>query len=279
MASPLAKTGTAGTAVLGMAVLAGACAASANAQGFPRNAAGKPDFTGVWQALNEAHWNLEDHSAEAGPVLALGAAGATPPGYGYVEGGTIPYLPAARAQRDENYVHRLERDPEIKCYLPGVPRATYMPQPFQILQSDTDILIVYQYAGAIRHVFMDGRTEAPVDAWMGWSNGRFDGDTLVIEVTGQNGQTWLDRAGNFGSAEMRVTERYTPRGPDHIWYEATIEDPTVYSRPWKISMPLYRRLEPQAQILEFKCEEFVEELLYGHLRKRGVEESSDDATD
>jgi len=279
VALPLEKTGSAGLTVLGAAVLAVAGVATANAQDFPRNAAGKPDFTGVWQALNEAHWNLEDHSAAAGAVLELGAAGATPPGYGYVEGGTIPYLLAARAQRDDNYVHRLERDPEIKCYLPGVPRATYMPQPFQILQSDSDILIAYQYAGAHRHVFMENHTEAPADTWMGWSNGRFDGDTLIIEVTSQNGETWLDRAGNFGSANMRVTERYTPRGPNHLWYEATIEDPTVYSRPWKISMPLYRRMEPHAQILEFKCEEFVEDLMYGHLRKRSVEESSDDAND
>jgi hypothetical protein len=272
MRDNVARSTSAFVSVLGVAVLGAAAfsAAGVDAQEFPRNAAGKPDFTGVWQALNAAHWNLEDHSAAAGPALAMGAAGAAPPGYGYVEGGTIPYLPAALAQRDENFASRLELDPEIKCYLPGVPRGTYMPQPFQILQSDGDLLVVYQFAGAVRNIYMSDHMEAPVDTWMGWSNGHWDGDTLVVEVASQNGQTWLDRAGNFGSAGMRVTERYAPRGPNHIWYEATIEDPSVYARPWKIAMPLYRRIEPDAQILEFKCEEFVEDLMYGHLSKQAA---------
>jgi hypothetical protein len=232
-----------------------------------RTAAGKPDVGGVWQAMGAANWNVEDHAATFGPVAALGAAGAVPPGFGAVQG-KIPYLPAALAQRDENYKNRLTADPEVKCFLPGVPRATYMPQPFQILQTDGDILIAYQYASGVRTVFMKDHGEAPVDSWMGWSNGHWEGDVLVVDVTGQIGQSWLDRAGNFASASLHVVERYIPRGPDHLWYEATLEDPAVFSRPWTISLPLYRHVEPNARILEFKCEEFAEEVLYGDLRKK-----------
>ena len=234
---------------------------------LPRTASGKPDLNGVWQAANAAHWNLEDHAAAQGPVAALGGAGAVTPGVGVVEGATIPYLPAAAKQRDENFRNRLTADPEVKCYFPGVPRATYMPHPFQIVQTDGDILIAHQYAGASRTIYMNDHIEAPVDGWMGWSNGRWEGDTLVVEVTGQNGQTWFDRAGNFGSATLHVIERYTPQGPNHLWYEATIDDPNVFSRPWTIRMPLYRRVEPNAQLLEFKCVEFAEEVMYEHLRK------------
>ena len=265
------------TARVFIALAAAACslAGAAQAQSAPkpivakRTAAGKPDISGVWEALSAAYWNLEDHAATFGPVAALGAQGAVPPGVGVVKG-RIPYLPAALAQRDANYKNRLAADPEVKCFLPGVPRATYMPQPFQILETDTDILIAYQYASGVRTIFMKEHGEAPVDSWMGWSNGHWDGDVLVVDVTGQIGQSWLDRAGNFATASLHVVERYIPQGPDHIWYEATLEDPAVYSAPWTISLPLYRHVEPNAQLLEFKCEEFAEEVLYGHLRKQGV---------
>ncbi len=272
-----APKGAAAAAVWIFLALAGAGGSSAPAAAaepapapltqFPRMADGKPDMSGVWQALNTANWSLEPHAAAAGVVPSLGAEGAVPPGVGVVEGGTIPYLPAAAKQRDENFAHRATEDPELKCYRPGVPRATYMPQPFQILESDSDIMIVYQYAGVARTIYMNKHIDAPVDSWMGWSNGHWEGDTLVVEVTGQNGMTWLDRAGDFGSENMRVTERYTPLGPNHLLYEATIEDPTVFSRPWKIRMPLYRRIEANARLLEFKCPEFAEELLYSKLRK------------
>ena len=200
-------------------------------------------------------------------MLALGAVGAVPPGLGVVEGGTIPYLPDAAKTKKDNQEYWLERDPEIKCYLPGVPRATYMPYPFEILQSPTALFIAYEYAGATRNIYLKNPGRAPVDSWMGQSVGRWDGDTLIIDVTGQNDQTWLDRAGNFHSDALHVVERYTRTSPDAMRYDATIEDPKVFSRPWRISMPLYRRLEPNAQLLDFKCVEFVEELLYGRLRK------------
>ena len=238
---------------------------------LPRMPDGQPDLSGVWQALNTANWNLEPHVSDYPVLLELGAQMAVPPGPGVVEGGSIPYLPQALAERDRRFANRLEEDPEGKCYLGGVPRSTYLPYPFQILQNERDILILYQYATGTRRLFVGGRDEAPLDSWMGWSNARWDGDTLVVEVTGFNGLTWLDRAGNHASASAKVTERYTPLGPNHLQYEATIEDPTVYSRPWTIRMPLYRTVDEDFRLLEFKCEPFAEDRIYGHLRKPGTE--------
>lgn len=234
---------------------------------FSRMPDGKPNLTGIWQAMNTANWNLEPHDSDYGPLDVLGGQFAIPPGLGVVDGGEIPYLPEARAMRDENFANRLERDPEIKCYRGGIPRSVYMPYPFQIIQSPGTMVMVYQFTGALRQIFMNGTREAPIDTWMGWSNGHWEGDTLVIEVTGQNGQSWLDRAGNFGTYAMKVVERYTPMGPNHMQYEATIEDPNVFSRPWTIRMPLYRRMEPDFRMLEYKCVPFSEEVIYGDLRR------------
>jgi hypothetical protein len=248
----------------------------------PRLPDGRPDLNGIWEALGEANYDLEAHAARpamavrAGPygpvpaaaVLALGAVGAVPPGLGVVDGGSIPYLPDALKQKQDNQAHWLERDPEIKCYLPGVPRATYMPYPFQILQSANALFFAYEYDGATRNVYLKDPGPAPVDSWMGQSVGRWDSDTLVLDVKGFNDQSWLDRAGNFHSDALHVVERYTRIAADVISYEATIEDPKVFTRPWRISMPLYRRLEKDAQLMDFKCVEFVEELLYGRWRKK-----------
>lgn len=244
--------------------------AQSSAADIPRTADGRPDLSGIWQVLNSANWNLELHTASQGAVETLGAIGAVAPGLGVVVGGQIPYLPEAAAQRDENFRNRRTEDPEAKCFRPGLPRATYMPYPFQIFHTDSDIFVAYQYAGAVRTIFLQERVDIPVESWMGWSNGRWEGDTLVVEVTALNGQTWLDRAGNFASSNLRVVERFTPVGPSHIRYEATLEDPNVYSEPWTISMPLYRRIEPNMRLLEFKCVPFAEELMYGHLRKPGT---------
>jgi hypothetical protein len=237
----------------------------------PRTADGKPNLNGIWQAMNNANWDLEGHAAGMPPkeVLAvLGAQFATPPDIGVVEGGAIPYLPAALQKKKENLANRVKNDPEVKCYMPGVPRATYMPYPFQIVQSAQNIMFVYEYAGAVRVVNMGAATKAPADSWMGWSNGKWDGESLVIDVTSQVEDTWFDRAGDYHSDALHVTERYTPRSADTLMYEATIEDPKTFSRPWKISMPLYRHVEKNAQLMEFKCVEFAEEVLYGHLRKQ-----------
>ncbi len=205
------------------------------------------------------------------PLLALGAVGAVPGGMGVVEGGKIPYSPEAAKQRDENRANWLERDPEVKCYLPGVPRATYMPFPFQIFQNEGSVFIAYEFAGAVRDIYMHDVGPAETDSWMGQSVGRWEGDTLVVEVTGFNDQTWFDRSGTHHSNQLRVVERYTLASPHHIRYEAEIEDPEVFTRPWKISLPLYRRMEEGARLMDFKCVEFVEELIYGEYRRRPLE--------
>jgi hypothetical protein len=235
---------------------------------IPRMPDRKPNLTGLWQALGTAYWDIQDHSAQAGPFFQLGATGAIPAGQAVVDGNEIPYQPWALEKKKENLAGRLMLDPEIKCYLPGVPRATYMPFPFQIIQSQTDLVIAYEYRTANRVINVAKPREATVDSWMGTSNGRWDGDTLVVDVTGLNGQSWFDRAGNFASENVHIVERYTLVDADHLNYEATIEDKTVFTRPWKIRLPLYRRKEPNARLLEFKCVEFTEELLYGHLRKQ-----------
>jgi hypothetical protein len=253
----------------------------APAGGIPRTRHGRPDLNGIWQVLNTANYDLQAHTARAAlalrpgpvtpvpaaPVIALGAVGAVPAGLGVVEGDEIPYQPWATAKKKENQENWLTRDPEIKCYLPGVPRATYMPFPFQIFQSHTATFIAYEYAGAVRDIHMKDPGPPPLDSWMGQSVGRWDGDTFVVDVTGFNDQSWFDRAGNFHSEALHVVERYTMTGRDHIQYEATIEDPKVFTRPWKISMPLYRHVNTDARLQQFKCVEFVEELMYGHLRK------------
>ena len=247
----------------------------------PPSLAGKADLNGVWQALNEANYDLEAHEARpamalrpgpygpvpAAAVLALGAVGSVPPGLGVVEGGAIPYRPEALRKREQNRENWLTLDPEIKCYLPGVPRAAYMPYPFQIVQSSSAITIVYEYAGAVRNIFLKDPGKAPADSWMGQSVGRWEGDTLVVDVTSFNDQTWFDRSGNFHSDKLHVVERYRRTSPDILAYEAFIEDPEVFTRPWKISMALYRRQEKNAQLLDFKCVEFVEELIYGQWRR------------
>jgi len=259
----------AAVAVMGVLSLATTPAAGqAPTYRAPRTADGKPNLNGIWQALNSADWDLEGHAAAKGPVPSLGAVFAKPPDLGVVEGDAIPYLPAAAAKKKDNQANWVKLDPEVKCYLPGIPRATYLPYPFQIVQSQKNILFSYEYAGAVRVVNMEAPTKAPADSWMGWSNGHWEGETLVIDVASQNEETWFDHAGNFHSDALHVVERYTARSADTLNYEATIEDSKVFSRPWKISMPLYRRVEKNARLLEYKCPEFAEELLYGPLRKK-----------
>lgn len=234
---------------------------------IPRLANGKPNFSGVWQSLTTANWNILTHGASAGPPQ-YGAILSTPPGRGIVVGDEIPYLPAAAEQQRRNYENRWSEDPELKCYLPGVPRANYMPYPFQIFHSDEHMLFAYQFAGAARIVHLNEVVPSAIDSWMGISNATWDGDTLVVEVSGFNGQAWLDRAGNHASYALRVTERYTFAGPDAIDYEATLEDPRTFSEPWTIAFRLYRHAGPEPHLMEFKCVEFTEELLYGEYFKR-----------
>lgn len=258
-------------------MLAGAPADAQNstprlATEIERTPDGKPKLDGIWQALEPANWDIRPHAARSGPLDALGASGAVPPGIGIVEGDEIPYQPWAFERQRENEARQLELDPEVKCFMPGVPRATYMPHPFQIFQTDQYVMIAYQYANAVRTIHLEDPGPAPTSFWMGWSVGRWEGDTLVVDVTDQKADTWFDRAGNFHSENMRVTERYTLLGPNHMLYEATIDDPEVFTRPWKISLPLYRRVEARAELLEFKCIPFAEEIMYGHLRKGATDD-------
>lgn len=252
-----------------------------------RTADGKPNFSGIWQANNEAYWDLQAHEARAGavtqpgaypnyefarvaaaPVVALGAAAGVPGSIGVVEGdGQIPYKPEAAAIKKANAENWIDRDPELKCYLPGIPRAMYMPYPLQIVQSTNKIQMAFTFSNAARTIHLDKVEGPPDDTYMGHSVGHWEGDTLVVDVTGFNGKNWFDRAGNFHGANLHLTERFTLMTPDAIRYEVMIEDPDTFTRPWRISMPLYRRLEANAQLMEYPCIEFAEEFLYGHVRK------------
>ena len=255
-------------------IVLGQTPAQTQGAAIPRNTWDKkPDLNGIWQAVNTADWDLETHAGGPSSVPVIGVWGARLPGQSVVEGGTIPYKPEALAKRDANRRNALpgkmgrdtNADPELNCFLPGIPRAAYLPHPFQIIQSPNRMWMVYEYSYARREIFMNGKKEAPIDSWMGWANARWDGDTLVIDVTGLNDQTWFDRAGNYHSDALHVTERYSMIDKDHLNYEATMEDPNVFTRPWKISMPLYRRIDKNVQLLPFRCQEYVEEFFYGDL--------------
>ena len=210
---------------------------------------GRPDLQGVWQAINAAQWDLESHEGRPG----------IPPGFGVVEGDTIPYQPWALAKKGELFANRHTADPVSKCFLPGVPRATYMGFPLQIVQTPAYVTILYEYAYAMRLIPLDGSPHPDgLEFWMGDSRGRFQGDTLVVDVTNFNDATWFDGAGNFHSEALHVVERYTLISADTITYEARIEDPKTFTRPWTISMPLYRRKEKNIQLLEYACHSFPE---------------------
>lgn len=227
-------------------------AATGSAYRGPRTPDGKPNLNGIWQVLSTANWNLQAHSAEDG----------VPAGQGVVEGNEIPYQPWALAQKQANFDKRMTADPLIKCLLPGVPRITYVPFPFQIVQTPRHVTMLYEFAHVTRIIYTDGSAHpAPVDFWMGDSRGRWEGDTLVVDVRYFNDETWFDNAGNFHSDALHVVERYTPTDLDHINYEATIEDPKVFTRPWKINLLLYRHLEKGFQLLDYECVDFVQQKL------------------
>jgi hypothetical protein len=210
----------------------------------PRTPDGHPDFSGIWQAMNTAAWDIQAHQAQKG----------VPGGLGVVVGNQIPYQPWAAAKRKENHEKRATADPESKCYLPGVPRIMYMPFPFQIFQTQTQVTMLFEYVHAVRNVFMGSpHLRGPIDWWMGDSRGRWEGDTLVVDVVHFNADTWFDRAGNFHSEDLHVIERYTLTDADHFNYEATIEDPKVFTAPWKMSMVFYRHTEPSFQLLDYEC--------------------------
>jgi hypothetical protein len=225
---------------------------------LPRTLEGKPDFSGVWQAMNTAAWDIQDHSAQQG----------IPAGQGVVEGGELPYQPWAVARKKENFANRIVVDTESKCYLPGVPRIMYMLFPFQFVQMPTQVAILFEYAHAVRNIFVNGTMHPPghIDFWMGDSRGQWEGDTLVVDVIHFNDETWFDKAGNFHSEALHIVERFTLMGPDHINYEVTVEDPKVFTRPWKMSMILYRHKEKNFQMLEYECYTFPDNAYYPQRR-------------
>ncbi len=265
-------------ALAGSALCAAAPAAEsapgAENQNIPRTADGRPDFNGIWQAIGSAHYDIEPHAADFGPLPETGATGAIPAGLGVVVGGEIPYTPEARARQQLNKSDWLALDPVVKCYMPGIPRANYLPFPFQIIQSPNHVVFAYEFASASRIGYVDQPDfEAPIYTWMGHNLVRFEDDEMVIEVTDQVPDTWFDHAGNHHTEDLKVTERWSHMSRDVLLYEATLEDPVVYTEPWTIRMPLYRRLDENMQLLEFKCVEFTEELLYGHLRRLAEDET------
>lgn len=254
-------------AVLMPVFLCGSVYASESTE-IPRTADGQPDFSGIWQAIGTAHYDIEPHAADFGPLVENGAIGAIPAGIGVVLGGEIPYTDEGRAQQEANKATWLENDPVVKCYMPGIPRANYLPFPFQVIQSTDHIVVAYEFASASRIVYLNRPDfEAPILSWMGHSRGYFEDDVLIIDVTDQVPDTWLDHAGNHHTDALKVTERYYHLGPNTLMYEATLVDPAIYTEPWTIRFPLYRRLDENMQLLEYKCVEFTEELIYGHLRK------------
>jgi hypothetical protein len=256
-----------GAVATAAAMLLPVVAVQAQQQTRPATVSGHPNFNGIWQALNTAYWNLEGHSVEgfSKDFWQLGAIAVIPAGQSVVKEGTIPYLPAALKKRDENRSKWPAADPEAKCYMLGVPRVTYANFPFQIFQGDGDLLMVYPFAAANRIIYMKDHSDLPVDSWMGKSNGTWEGNALVVTTTSQNGQSWLDRAGNFASNQLKVTERFSLIDSSHMRYEATLEDPQTFSKPWTIEMTLYRLIDNNMQLLEHKCVPFADPLLYHDL--------------
>ena len=275
-------SGIAAGAVAGLVVALTMTSSSGQGTRAAREVDGRPNLNGVWQVMNTANWDLlahtvrpavtqpgiyADYPVAAAPVVALGSVGGVPAGPGVVEGNEIPYTPEAAARKKENAEHWLDRDPEVRCYMPGIPRAMYMPYPFQITQGTDRIQMVFAYANASRTVFLGEAPEPPADKWMGHSVGRWDGDTLVIDVSDFNDRTWFSRSGDFHSDALHVVERLTPITPDALRYEVTVEDPNVFTRPWKMNMVLYRRLEGDATLMDYRCLELAEETFLGHVRR------------
>ena len=230
-------------AALWLAVLA-LTAHQAGAE-IPRGAEGKPDFSGIWQTLGNIDSGLEAHAARKD----------APPSPGIVEGGLIPYTPAALAQRDKNFTNRASADPANQCFSLGTPRGVYYHEPFQIFQRDRDLTLLFQFSHRARTIHTNGSVhpEGPIGFWFGDSRAEWDGDTLVVDVVDFTGDTWLDSVGNFHSEQLHVTERWQLLDENTLQYSATLEDPEVYTKPWNINVLLYRHREPNFQIIENTC--------------------------
>ncbi len=213
---------------------------------LPRTPDGKPDFSGIWQTTSAADFDLEPHSGRKD----------APPGIGIVEGGVIPYTPAALAVKKKNFDARLQDDPRLKCWTLGTPRGIYYPEPFQIFQRRQDVTVFFEFGHSVRTIHTDGTlhpTDNDQEFWLGDSRGHWEGDTLVVDVTDFNDQTWLSRAGDFHDEALHVVERWTMIDANTIDYKATLEDPKIYSHPWTIEVFLYRHREPNFELIENYC--------------------------
>jgi hypothetical protein len=225
------------------ACLGAAPARAQSAAPIPRTADGRPNLQGIWQVRNRASYDLEDHVARHD----------MPAGRGVVEGGAIPYQPWAAKRKAENFANRATRDPLAQCFIPGIPRIMYMEWPYHIFQTRDYVAIVFEWQQNFRIIYTNGSTHPDgIEFWMGDGRGRWEGDTLVVDVANFNDKTWFDKAGNFHSEALRLQERFTMLDPDTIRYEVTVEDPKVFTRPWKMSMNLYRHKDID-RILEYQC--------------------------
>jgi hypothetical protein len=245
--------------VAGQAPAGRAEVARASTYTAPRLPFGQPNIQGVWNVRNLARYDIQDHSASPG----------VPAGKGVVEGNELPYQPWALEKKKENFKNSRSlnpmwpdplksADPLAKCYMPGVPRATYLGWPFQIYQTPKYIAILYEWTHVWRLIYLDRPDHLEnIGSYQGFSLGKWEGNTLVVEVKDFNDFTWFDMAGNFHSDALHVTERYTPVDADTLQYEATITDPKVFTRPWKMSMPLHRQTE--IGILDYECYMLVDE--------------------
>lgn len=216
------------------------------ADGIPRLTNGRPDFSGIWQTLSEADYDLEPHAGRRD----------APPSPGVVEGGELPYKPEARAQKEQNFAARTTDDPRLHCYILGVPRSVYYPAPFQIFERERDLTLVHQFGHQVRTIHTNGTlhpAEKGQEFWLGDSRGHWEGDTLVVDVTDFNDVTWLDRAGNYHSPDLHVTEKWRFVDSNTISYTATVEDPQVYTKPWTINVLLNRRREKNFELIEDYC--------------------------
>lgn|SRR5690606_303379 len=233
-----------GVLAIGLALLI-TTGAKADASDIPRTGEGRPDFSGIWQTLSAADSGLEPH----------GARKDAPPAPGIVTGGLIPYQDWALEKRDQNFAQRASADPALQCFTPGTPRGIYYPEPFQILQRPTDLTLLFQHSYRARTIHTNGSVhpEGGIGFWFGDSRASWEGDTLVVDVVDFNDQTWLDSAGNFHGNNLHVVERWSFIDENTLQYEATLEDPDVYTRPWDISVILHRHREPGFQLIEHTC--------------------------
>jgi len=238
--------------------VSGQAKGTAKAYKAPRTRSGVPDLQGTWFTnAGAAAWDVEEHPAGLGVVAGPSIILDTPDK-------KIPYQPWALAKRKDLIEHHAFDDPQAHCYSSGVPRVTYAPFGFQILQGSGTVNINYENFHLFRFIPTDNRPHSsPLQkSFMGESRGHWEGDTLVVDVAGQNGRTWLDMASNFTSENLHVVERYTRTGENEITYRATLTDPTVYTRPWTIGFTIRRDPNPNYEVLELACWEGEQDLVH-----------------